>query len=354
MNDLHFELSGFVRLVASCAENQQLKMDHRILSRSHCVALAILCFLLGTKSASLDAAENTASAARPSEPKLLEPTPTRATRPAPTAPSLHEAIGPPPGDLQAQSGEHPLEPALRWARQGLKSIQEKLHDYECTFVKRERVDGMLGPREFMRLKVRHEPFSVYLYFLRPHEVRGQEAIYVEGRNNGKLWAHSNGMRDRVMGTVALEPRGPFAMRGNRYPLTEIGLANLVRRLIEVAEADTQYGECQVRTYSGAKINGRPCLCLEVEHPRPRRNFKFHIARVYIDRQLNLPVRYESYSWPARPGEKPLLLEEYTYLNLRINPGHSDLDFDIRNPDYDFPREIVTKSGPTRARAVVGR
>ena len=247
---------------------------------------------------------------------------------------------PSPEDLKSRPGEHPLMPAIRWARQRLESLR-LIRDYSCTFVKRERVDGELGEHEFVRMKVRNEPFSVYLYYLRPQDKRGQEVLYVDGRNEGKLWAHSNGMRDRVMGTVSLEPQGPFAMRGNRYPLTEIGMVNLVERLIGVAEADAKYGECEVRTYSGAKINGRRCLCLEVEHPRPRQNFRFHIARIYIDHQLNLPVRYESYTWPRIPGGKPMLIEEYTYLNVRLNHGYDDTDFDTRNPEYDFPREVLS-------------
>jgi len=276
----------------------------------------------------------------------------RAARPVIPTPSLEQAIAPPPGDLTANDGEHPLMPALCWARSGLGAIQA-IRDYTCTFVKRERVDGVLGEHEFMLLKVRHEPFSVYMYFLRPHEVRGQEVIYVDGLNDGKLWAHSNGLRDRVMGTVALEPRGPFAMRGNRYPLTEIGLAKLVERLIVVGESDARFGECEVRTYSGAKINDRNCLCLEVEHPRPRRNFSSHVARIYIDTQLNLPIRYEAYAWPRNPGEKPPLIEEYTYLNLRINPGLDDVDFDIRNQDYSFPREVITDRESAREAGLVG-
>ena len=29
------------------------------------------------------------------------------------------------------------------------------------------------------------------------------------------------------------------------------------------------------------------------------------------------------------------MEEYTYLNMKLNVGLSDLDFDIKNSDYNF-------------------
>src|SRR6185503_4607200 len=111
-------------------------------------------------------------------------------------------------------GEHPLMPGVRWAEAGIKQM-ESLHDYSCTFVKRERVDGELTPYSHLRLKVRHRPFSVYVYFDAPSEQRGQEAIYVEGRNDGKVLAHAVGIK-AIVGTVALDPTSPRAMAGSRH------------------------------------------------------------------------------------------------------------------------------------------
>jgi hypothetical protein len=234
----------------------------------------------------------------------------------------------------AQSGEHPLMPVLRWAQSGVGNV-EKLQDYSATMVKRERIGGKVGDYNHMFVKVRHRPFSVYLYFLTPQEVRGQEVIYNQGQNNGKMLAHTVGLRDKVVGTVSLKPDGVVAMQGNRYPLTEIGILNLINRLVEVGEKDVKYGECNVKFYKGAKINNRVCTCIEVAHPTPRRNFLFNVARIFVDDELNLPIRYESYDWPKEPGGSPELLEEYTYLNLKLNNGFTDADFDVKNPNYRF-------------------
>jgi outer membrane lipoprotein-sorting protein len=125
------------------------------------------------------------------------------------------------------------------------------------------------------------------------------------------------------------------MQGQRYPLTEIGIQNLIRRLCEVAEKDTHYGECEVKFYQGAKINDKVCTCVQVTHPIPRKNFLFHTARIFVDEKANLPVRYEAYDWPHETGAAPELMEEYTYLNLKLNNGFTDEDFDIRNPKYHF-------------------
>ena len=234
---------------------------------------------------------------------------------------------------KVQPNEHPLMPAVRWAREGLQNIQ-KIEDYSAVMVKREVVDGKLADEAYMFVKVRHRPMSVYMYFLKPQSLQGQEVIWIEGQNDGKMWAHGTGLRS-IFGTVSLSPTSSIAMEGNRYPITEIGILKLVQRLLNVAEHDAQFGECEVKFLPGAKINDRVCTCIQVMHPVPRTNFRFHMARIFVDDELNLPIRYESYDWPERPGEAPVPMEQYTYLNLKVNNGFTDADFDIRNPQYRF-------------------
>jgi hypothetical protein len=255
-----------------------------------------------------------------------------ATPTPPATPGAEVGGDPNPAANPQQLVEHPLMPALRWAREGLPHIKN-LQDYSCILHKRELVDGQLGEHQAMFAKVRHQPFSVYMYFLSPPNLRGQEVIYVEGQNDGKLQAHGVGIKGAV-GTVSLHPTGHMAMRGNRYPITEMGVLNLVERLLQVGEQDARYGECDVQ-FLKAKISGRGCTCIQVTHPVPRRNFLFHIARIYVDDELNLPIRYEAWDWPARQGGPPQLMEEYTYQNLKLNNGFTDLDFDVRNPKYGF-------------------
>ncbi len=231
------------------------------------------------------------------------------------------------------ANEHPLMPALRWAYSGLKDVK-MIQDYSATVAKRERIGGKLLEYQYMFVKLRQHPFSVYMNFLGPASLKGREVIYIEGQNNGNMWAHGVGFQ-KMFGTVSIKPDGPIAMKDQRYPLTELGILNLTQRLVEVAEKDVKYGECEVKFYPGAKINGRVCTCIEVVHPVPRRNFLFHMAQIFVDKELNLPIRYASYDWPREKGGKPELMEEYTYLNLKLNNGFTDADFDTRNPSYKF-------------------
>jgi hypothetical protein len=231
---------------------------------------------------------------------------------------------------EAQPNEHPLMPVLRWAQRGLPAI-ESLKDYSATLVRRERIHGQLSNYEYAAIKIRHQPFSVYVNFLAPASVKGQEVVYIAGENEGKLLAH----KARMAVTFPLDPEGLIAMSGRRYPLTEIGLVNLVRRLVEVGQQDVNYDECEVKYFTRAKVGERVCTVIEVVHPTPRDHFRFHLARVFVDDELMVPIRYESHDWPRESGGKPELIEEYTYLDLKLNNGFTDADFNARNPVYHF-------------------
>ncbi len=232
---------------------------------------------------------------------------------------------------------HPLDAALKVARDALERIQTDIDDYSCTLIKQERINGVLQPEEYMFAEIRNRkvkdgvlvtPLSAYLYFLKPGSVKGREVIYVEGQNNGKMVAHESGVLG-IVPAIWLKPNGPIAMRGQLYPITEIGIETLVGRLIEKGERDRKRGECTVEFIKGAKINGRVCTVLQVKHPTRRPWFDFHIARIFMDDELKVPIRYAAYTWPDKPGGKPQLLEAYTYLNLKLNVQLTDADFNYK-------------------------
>ena len=94
---------------------------------------------------------------------------------------------------------------------------------------------------------------------------------------------------------------------------------------------------QIVFHPQAKVGDRPCTMIEATHPRRGPQFLFHKVKLYIDKELNLPIRFEAYDWPARPGHEPLLMEEYTYMNLRLNVGLKERDFDPNNAQYSYGR-----------------
>ena len=236
-----------------------------------------------------------------------------------------------------------IRPVLNYARQTLKYVDNTVRDYECMLVRRERIDGVLSGYQHLQMKIRHEqqhddqariPFAVYLKFLGPARYQGREVLFVHGENDGSMIARRGGSQLANM-TLKLNPEGSLAMQSNRYPVTEVGLRNLIVKLIEVMENDHGLEGCEVRFFKNSKINSRPCTHIQVSYPQQREGLRFQRADVYIDHKLKLPICFASYYWPNKPGEDPQLLEEYVYSDLQLNVGLTDEDFNPRNPAYRF-------------------
>lgn len=235
-----------------------------------------------------------------------------------------------PFDVVEVPGEHPLMPSIRLAEQGLAEIDTNIRCYTAVVTKTERIAGVVGEPQQMAIKVRHEPFSVHMKFIQPFA--GREVLYNPARNEGKLVALEGSGWKRRFGKIKLDPNGSLAMTGQRYPITNMGVRFLTTELLKIAKNDIQYAECSVRYSSNAKIDGRPVTMIEATHPTPRRNFRFHIARIFVDHELRIPTGYEAFSWPPTPGAEPILEERYIYTNVVLNPPLTDADFDETNPN----------------------
>jgi outer membrane lipoprotein-sorting protein len=231
---------------------------------------------------------------------------------------------------ETQTAEHPLRPAIQYAKACLEKI-EALPGYEATFYKKEVVGTSVVSHQ-MKIKVRHNPFSVYLLFQTPHE--GREVIYVEGQNNGKLIAHEAGFLS-IAGSMELNPTDAIAMNENRYPITKAGIANTLKIMIKQWEDETKYGETEVKYYKDAKVGNVTCRVIESRHPEPRRQFNNHMVRLWIDSESGLPVRMQKYGFPKKPGTEPPILEDYTFLDLKTDIRLTDADFDRNNTKYSF-------------------
>jgi hypothetical protein len=157
--------------------------------------------------------------------------------------------------------EHSLDPAIRQAESSLDEIK-RIKDYQTTMVKRERVGGKLGEYEYAYIRVRHEPFSVYMYLLAPANIRGCQVMYVEGRNDGKMLIRSIGCGV----TLAIKPDSPLAMTETRYPISTIGIENLAAAFAKRARRDKELpAECDVRFFDGTKVNRRSTTMIQVTH-----------------------------------------------------------------------------------------
>jgi Protein of unknown function (DUF1571) len=234
---------------------------------------------------------------------------------------------PQPGQEIVQVGAQgsPLDPALHYLSEA-KQAYQNVRDYTCLFIKRERVKGELQPENVATMKVRSNPFSVYMHWQAPHNLEGQEVCYVAGKNNGMMRAHSTGVLG-FAGWVGIDPNDPRALANSRHTILEAGIGNLIDKYTERWEHQRPAGKTQVKIaeYEFAK---RRCIRIEAFCPnsKPGECYSYR-GVVYFDKELKLPIRSEAYDWPRQGGAPGGdLLEVFSYVDLKLNVGLSANDF----------------------------
>jgi hypothetical protein len=273
---------------------------------------------------------------------------------------------------------HALDPVLKLARDALVQHRQRDRDYRATVTKQERISGKLSAVNRMELKLRNRPrevdaagpagpagpagktvsdagsavntnavnpsrlMDVYLKFAEPKSLQGREVIWREGVNDNVMVVHETGLFN--LARIPLAPTSPLAMAGNRYPISDIGLEKLLEKLIEKGERDRLLGGCEVEIIDHVEVAGRNCQRIVVTHPEAQVEWQgrsisheFFHAIIDIDVEKNLPIHYASYLWPSKPGDDPMLDEEYTYEDLQLNCDLSDIDFDPDNKNYEYPK-----------------
>lgn len=236
---------------------------------------------------------------------------------------------------------------LQIAEDSLNRLRQDVDDYTATLIKQESIHSVVGEATEMLVKVQcqhrggtmdeSQPMRVYLRFTQPASVAGREVIWSEDLHGGKMVAHEAGLMGML--TVRIDPYGMLAMRGQKYPISDIGLTNLLKKLIERGQQDLDNPNVSVTITKNIEIDGLQCDLIQVRRSEPSgKPDDFSLAEICLDRTRNLPVRYTAYGWPAEgqpaDGKMPLL-ESYTYLNIKTNVGLTEADFDPANPEYQF-------------------
>lgn len=231
-----------------------------------------------------------------------------------------------------------LQRKLAMVQAGIAFLK-KTPDYTAMFMKRELVGGELTDEQEIEMKVRHEPFSVYLKWMTGE--RGREVLYVTGENNGEMLVRSGGWKSKL-GTLSLEPDGTLAMREARYPITRAGLLELAL-LIEGYHtqdlAAQNFSACE--QLADQEFSGRSCACFLVEYKDAAVSPNYRKSITLIDKEWSVPVYIKNYTWPA-PDQQSLaeealdeatLVEHYSYADVRFRQQLADSHFDRNNEEY---------------------
>jgi hypothetical protein len=234
------------------------------------------------------------------------------------------------GKIAETDETHVLAPALKLASESLKSL-DQLKDYTSIFSKTERIGRNLIHSR-MELKLRETPFSVYVKFLQPNA--GREVLYVEGTNNNYLRVRDVGFAS-LAGTLSLDPKGSTAMDGNRYPITSIGMRNLLIKLVETWLAERAIPGMAVNIFPNTRMDNQTCQMIEVSHRQHHPGAKFQLTRLFIDTEHQWPIRLQAFDFPGNRDKEAPLAEDYFYARIQPNVGLTDFDFSTKNPKYRF-------------------
>ncbi|MDA1162948.1 MAG: DUF1571 domain-containing protein [Planctomycetota bacterium] len=225
---------------------------------------------------------------------------------------------------------HALAPGLRLAVESRRAL-DSVNDYSASFYKEEMV-GRKRVNHQLTLKMRETPFSVYLRFENPH--KGREVIFIAEKNGGKMLAHGTGI-EAIVGTLELDPSSDRALEESRSPITNIGMRKLLELTIAQWNSELNIPDVKVRYFPNAKVANVECRVFESSYAQKHKGVKFHMTRLYVDKETSFPVRVEQFDFPAKTGAQPPIVEQYTYLDVKPNTGLGDIDFDVKNPGYDF-------------------
>ncbi len=206
----------------------------------------------------------------------------------------------------------------------------KVEGYTAAFLKQEATDKKLQDPESISLKIRHRPFSVYMKW----EESGQEVLFVEGKNDGKLLAKPTGLASLV-GTVRLDPDSKDAMRNSRYPITEAGIGRLVARIKKFYSQFENPGEILTCRYSEQKSGEAPIDVFEIVFRDEKESPDYQSSRLVFDQKSKILVSVENFGWPRKEGKAPQVVERYQFQQLNFGANLTDTDFDEKNPDYKF-------------------
>lgn len=226
-------------------------------------------------------------------------------------------------DISAGAGAAPGPAAIL---AGMEQAYAKVEDYKAIFLKKERVKGEVLPEETILFKFK-KPFNVYMKWL-PGPHKGREALYVRGKYNGKVIGHEGGFLSLI--TLRMDPEGATAMKGNRHPITDVGIGRLVEIITTNFGRARERGELKLDYLGEDDVYGRRAYHVLMELPPGKEKVYYaHKVEVWVDAELRLPIKV------VIRGAKEEFLESYGYKDLRLNPGLSNEEFDQNYKEYGF-------------------
>ncbi len=207
-----------------------------------------------------------------------------------------------------------------------------IKDYQCIYIRDEFLKGEWQKNQVL-LKVRHEPFSVYMEWQAPKERVGRKVAYPADGDPTKML-----VKDQTVTfgfTVRRNIKDSVDKGESKRTIADAGLKKMIERFVHRWQEEKNKGltkvtiqEVEVRVPLHGREIVRPCCCVTTLHePKDREHFTFYRTLLYFDKETGLPIRLQGFDWPASASDtEGRLLEDYVYVDIKPNLGLTDKDF----------------------------
>lgn len=199
----------------------------------------------------------------------------------------------------------------------LDHTRRTVRDLTCTFIKQERIDGVLGQTQEIDVKFLAHPFSVAMRWTKNAPV-SDRLLYVEGQNDDNLLLKPKGMLS-WMGTVRRKPDSPQVMANTLYPVTMFSFERALKSMIDTSRLAEQRQEFKTEFLGYKTVADRVTLVIERQLPACK-DYPAARTRTYIDPKLLVPVAVEAWDWDDQ------LISRYIYKDIKLNVGLTVDDF----------------------------
>lgn len=261
-------------------------------------------------------------------------------QPSPAATTVSEAANPADESLSAEDRiTQNLKLKMATIEKG-RTFLESIPDYTAAFCKQELVHGELTEEQSIHLKCRHRPFSVYLKWETGDE--GREVLFIEGQNDDEMIVHGGGWKARLP-ALSISPTSSLALKESRYPITNAGILELAKTMLNVHEEDLKSGAVsRCEKLADQEFDGRPCETFLVEYRDEKISPTYRKSVTLLDKEWHIPVYARNFGW-ANEGstatgdqlDEETLIEYYTFAEIRFRQQLAEVDFDRTNEDYRF-------------------
>lgn len=240
--------------------------------------------------------------------------------------------GEPPPQPAALAGSDFMLPELGAVVNWLDKQHERIRrtaDYTGLRVSRETTDG---EHQAWKMKVRQQPFAIFLEEVRARPSQVRHLLYVAGQREGRMLA---GLDGNYRGFREFQPTDALAIHDSgRHPFNKYDVAHVLQDYRELLAEEFRSGAWVLAQQRPAKFDNKTCLVLQLDRAKRDDDRKLRRVEIWWDIATRWPVRFARFDSTDR-GPAMELVEECAFFRLDLDPGLADIDFDEHNPDYFF-------------------